>query len=96
MALPGETRVFLCHDYQAPERPHYAWETTIADERAKNIHVREGVREEDFVAMRTRRDATLDVPKLILPSVQVNIRGGRLPEPEQNGTSYLKLPLNVL
>jgi glyoxylase-like metal-dependent hydrolase (beta-lactamase superfamily II) len=95
-ALPGETRVFLCHDYQAPERPYYAWETTIAAERAKNIHVREGVAEEEFVAMRTRRDATLDMPKLILPSVQVNMRGGRLPEPEKNGTSYLKLPLNVL
>lgn len=96
MALPGEARVFLCHDYQAPERPYYAWETTIAAERAKNIHVREGVAEEEFVAMRTQRDATLDVPKLILPSVQVNMRGGRLPEPEENGTSYLKLPLNLL
>lgn len=96
MALPGEARVFLCHDYQAPARPYYAWETTIAAERAKNIHVREGVAEEEFVAMRTRRDATLDVPKLILPSVQVNMRGGRLPEPEENGTSYLKLPLNLL
>lgn len=96
MALPGTARVFLCHDYQAPERPYYAWETTIAAERAKNIHVREGVAEEEFVAMRTRRDATLDMPKLILPSVQVNMRGGRLPEPEENGTSYLKLPLNVL
>lgn len=96
MALPGATRVFLCHDYQAPERPYYAWETTIAAEQAKNIHVRDGIREEEFVAMRTRRDATLDMPKLILPSVQVNMRGGRLPEVEENGTSYLKLPLNVL
>lgn len=96
MALPGDARVFLCHDYQAPERPYYAWETTIAAEQAKNIHVRDGVREEEFVAMRTRRDATLDMPKLILPSVQVNMRGGRLPEAEENGTSYLKLPLNLL
>ena len=96
MALPGETRVFLCHDYQAPQRPHYAWETTIAAERENNIHVRDGVAEEEFVAMRTRRDATLKAPKLILPSVQINMRAGRLPEPEDNGTSYLKLPLNLL
>ena len=96
MALPDKSRVFLCHDYQAPERPYYAWETTIAAERTKNIHVRDGVREEEFVAMRTRRDATLDMPRLILPSVQINMRAGRLPEPEDNGTAYLKLPLNVL
>ncbi len=96
MKLPGETRAFLCHDYQAPGRPFYAWETTIAAERANNIHVHEGVGEEEFASMRTRRDATLAMPKLILPSVQVNMRGGRLPEPEENGTSYLKLPLNLL
>ncbi len=96
MGLPGETRVFLCHDYQAPDRPYYAWETTIAAESEKNIHVRDGIGEEEFVAMRTRRDATLDMPRLILPSVQVNMRGGRLPEAEENGTSYLKLPLNAL
>lgn len=96
MKLPGETRAFLCHDYQAPGRPFYAWETTIAAERANNIHVHEGVGEEEFASMRTRRDATLAMPKLILPSVQVNMRGGRLPEPEENGTSYLKLPLNTL
>ena len=96
MALPGETRAFLCHDYQAPERPFYAWETTVAAERAENIHVREGISENQFVAMRTKRDATLGMPRLILPSVQVNMRGGRLPEPEDNGTRYLKLPLNLL
>lgn len=96
MKLPGETRAFLCHDYQAPGRPFYAWETTIAAERANNIHVHEGVGEEEFASMRTRRDGTLAMPKLILPSVQVNMRGGRLPEPEENGTSYLKLPLNTL
>lgn len=96
MKLPSETRAFLCHDYQAPGRPFYAWETTIAAERANNIHVHEGVGEEEFASMRTRRDATLAMPKLILPSVQVNMRGGRLPEPEENGTSYLKLPLNLL
>ena len=96
MALPGETRVFLCHDYQAPERPYYAWETTVAAERAYNIHIHEGIGEDQFVAMRTKRDATLGMPRLILPSVQINIRAGRLPEPEDNGTRYLKLPLNLL
>ena len=95
-SLPGETRAFLCHDYQAPERPYFSWETTIAAERAGNIHIHDGVGEDQFVAMRTKRDSTLAMPKLILPSVQVNMRGGRLPEPEENGTAYLKLPLNVL
>lgn len=95
MTLPGETRAFLCHDYQAPERPYYAYETTISAQREKNIHVHDGVGEEEFVAMRSKRDATLKAPKLILPSVQINMRAGRLPEPEANGTSYLKLPLNL-
>ena len=97
MRLPDETRVFLCHDYKAlPNRTHFAWETTIGAERTGNVHVRDGVSEEEFVAMRTARDATLDMPNLILPSVQVNMRAGHLPEPEENGTRYLKLPLNVL
>ncbi len=96
MALPGETRVFLCHDYQAPDRKDYVWETTIAAEREANIQVHEGVSEDDFVARREARDATLAMPRLILPSVQVNIRAGNLPEPEANGVSYLKLPLNLL
>ena len=96
MGLPGDTRAFLCHDYQAPERPYYAWETTIAAEREKNIHVHDSIGEDEFVAMRTKRDATLKAPKLILPSVQVNMRAGKLPEPEGNGTSYLKIPLNLL
>ena len=97
MKLPEEARVFLCHDYKAlPERTHFVWETTIGAERKDNVHVHEGVSEEEFVAMRTARDKTLGIPQLILPSVQVNIRGGRLPEPEQNGTCYLKLPLNLL
>jgi glyoxylase-like metal-dependent hydrolase (beta-lactamase superfamily II) len=97
MQLPDETRVFLCHDYKAlPNRTHFAWETTIGAERTGNVHVHDGVSEEDFVAMRTARDATLDMPNLILPSVQVNMRAGHLPEPEENGTRYLKLPLNVL
>lgn len=95
-SLPGETRAFLCHDYQAPERPYFSWETTIAAERTGNIHVHDGVGEDQFVAMRKKRDFTLAMPKLILPSVQVNMRAGRLPEPEENGTAYLKLPLNVL
>jgi len=96
LRLPAETRMFLCHDYKAPGRDEYAWETTVEAQRASNIHVREGVSEEDFVAMRTRRDGTLPMPKLILPSIQVNMRGGHLPEPESNGTRYLKLPLDAL
>jgi glyoxylase-like metal-dependent hydrolase (beta-lactamase superfamily II) len=96
LALPGETRMFLCHDYKAEGRDEYAWETTIAAQRAGNIHVRDGVSEDEFAAMREARDKTLDMPRLILPSVQVNIRAGLLPEPEENGVSYLKLPLNLL
>ena len=96
MKLPDQSRVFLCHDYKAPNRDEYAWETTMLAERTGNVHVHEGVSEEDFVEMRTQRDATLSMPKLILPSIQVNMRGGRMPEPEDNGVSYLKLPLNQL
>ena len=97
MELPDETRVFLCHDYMAlPNRTTFAWETTMAAERTANVHVHEGVTEEAFVAMRTARDKTLDMPDLILPSVQVNMNAGHLPEPEENGTRYLKIPLNSL
>lgn len=96
MKLPDQSRVFLCHDYKAPNRDDYVWETTMLAERTGNVHVHEGVSEEDFVEMRTQRDATLSMPKLILPSIQVNMRGGRMPEPEENGVSYLKLPLNQL
>jgi len=96
MELPGETRVFLCHDYLAPGRTDYVWETTIAAEREGNIQVHQGISEDAFVTMREARDATLAMPRLILPSVQVNIRAGHLPEPEANGVSYLKLPLNLL
>jgi glyoxylase-like metal-dependent hydrolase (beta-lactamase superfamily II) len=96
MKLPDRSRVFLCHDYKAPNRDEYVWETTMLAERTGNVHVHEGVSEDDFVEMRTQRDATLSMPKLILPSIQVNMRGGRMPEPEENGVSYLKLPLNQL
>lgn len=96
MELPDETRVFLCHDYKAPNRDEYVWETTILAERTGNVHFHEGVSEDEFVEMRTQRDATLAMPKLILPSIQVNMRGGHMPEPDEDGVSYLKLPINQL
>lgn len=95
LALPPETRLFMCHDYM-PDGRAPRWETTVAAERAHNIHVHDGISEDDFVAMRTARDATLDMPVLILPSVQVNMRAGHLPPPEDNGTRYLKIPLDAL
>lgn len=94
--LPPATRLFMCHDYKAPGRNDYRWETTVAEERAANIHVRDGIDEEAFVAMRRKRDATLDMPKLILPSVQINMRAGQLPPAEDNGMRYLKIPLDAL
>jgi glyoxylase-like metal-dependent hydrolase (beta-lactamase superfamily II) len=96
LSLPGETRLFLCHDYKAPGRDSFDWETTIAAERTANVHVHEGVDEDQFVAMREARDKTLSMPRLILPSIQVNMRAGHFPEPEANGTRYLKLPLDKL
>lgn len=96
LSLPDETRLFLCHDYKAPGREEYAWETTVKQQREENVHVRDGVSEEEFVAMRTGRDKDLPMPRLIMPSVQVNIRGGRLPEPEDNGVSYIKIPVNAV
>lgn len=96
MQLPDETRVFLCHDYKAPNRDHFVWETTMLAQRTANVHLHEGVTEDEFVKMRTQRDATLDMPRLILPSIQINMRAGHLPPPEDNGLSYLKLPVNVL
>lgn len=93
--MPPETRLFMCHDYP-PAGREPAWETTVAEQRAHNIHVHDGVDEAAFVALRTRRDATLDVPVLILPAIQVNIRAGQLPPPEDDGISYLKIPLNVI
>lgn len=96
LSLPDETRVFLCHDYKAPGRDAFVWETTVAAQRSNNVHVHDGVSEDAFVEMRTKRDATLSLPNLILPSVQVNMRGGHFPPPEENGTSYLKLPVDAL
>jgi glyoxylase-like metal-dependent hydrolase (beta-lactamase superfamily II) len=95
LRLPPQTRLFMCHDYPPDDRP-VAFETTVAEQRARNIHVHDGVSEDAFVAMRTRRDATLEMPTLILPSVQVNIRAGELPPQEDNGVAYLKIPLNAL
>lgn len=94
--LPDDTRVFLCHDYKAPGRDVFAHETTVGDERRANIHVNAGSDEEAFVHMRRTRDATLSMPRLLLPAVQVNMRAGRFPPPEDNGTSYLKIPLDTL
>jgi glyoxylase-like metal-dependent hydrolase (beta-lactamase superfamily II) len=94
--LPPDTRVFVCHDYGAPGRAGFAWESTVAQERGANVHVKLGTDEDTFVLMRTRRDATLEMPALILPSVQVNIRAGHLPPPESNGVRYLKIPIDTL
>lgn len=93
--LPEDTRLFLCHDYKAPGRDDYRWETTVAEQRRESIHVRDGVSEDEFVAMREARDATLAVPKLLLPSIQVNIRAGRLPEGDANGVRFLRIPIRI-
>jgi glyoxylase-like metal-dependent hydrolase (beta-lactamase superfamily II) len=93
LTLPAETRLFMCHDYKAPGRDNYAWETTVREEREKNVHVREGVAENDFVAARTARDATLAAPRLLLPSIQVNIRAGHFPPAAANGVHYLMIPV---
>jgi glyoxylase-like metal-dependent hydrolase (beta-lactamase superfamily II) len=95
LSLPPETRLFMCHDYKAPGRDVYAWETTVAEQRARNVHIHEGVTEAEFVAMREKRDACLAAPALLLPSIQVNIRAGRLPQAESNGVRYLKIPLGL-
>ena len=95
LALPPATRLFMCHDYP-PAGREARWETTVAAQRASNIHLHDGVTEEQFVALRTGRDATLDMPTLILPAIQVNINAGKLPEPEENGVRYLKIPLDAL
>jgi len=95
LGLAPETRLFMCHDYKAPGRDHYAWETTVAAERDHNVHVGRGVAEDAFVAMRTARDATLSAPTLLLPSIQVNIRAGRFPPAEANGVRYLTIPVKL-
>ena len=95
LALPRETRLFMCHDYKAPGRDEYAWETTVGEERDHSVHIRDGVSEEEFVAMRQARDAGLAAPRLLLPSIQVNIRGGRFPPAEANGVRYLRIPVKL-
>lgn len=95
-ALPEDTRMFLCHDYKAPGRDTFEWETTVGEQKRANIHVHEGVSEDAFVKMRTARDATLAMPTLILPSVQVNMRAGHMPPADDNGTVYLKIPVDAL
>jgi glyoxylase-like metal-dependent hydrolase (beta-lactamase superfamily II) len=95
LALPDETRLFMCHDYKAPGRDHYAWETTVGAQKAGNVHVKDGVGEAEFVALRDKRDATLSAPRLLLPSIQVNIRAGRFPAAEANGVRYLLIPVKA-
>ncbi len=95
-AMSDDTRVFLCHDYKAKGRDYYAWESTIGEQKAKNIHMNTGVSRDEFVAMRTARDKTLSMPKLILPAIQVNMRAGEMPPPEDNGQIYLKIPINAV
>jgi glyoxylase-like metal-dependent hydrolase (beta-lactamase superfamily II) len=95
LSLPPETRLFMCHDYKAPGRDAFAWETTVGAERRDNKHVREGVGEEEFVAMREERDRTLATPKLLIPSIQVNMRAGRFPPPDGDGVRYLRIPVSL-
>ncbi|GAK33230.1 MBL fold hydrolase [Iodidimonas nitroreducens] len=96
LSLPPETRLFMCHDYLPSGRTEFVWETTVEAERKENLHIHDGVSEDEFVAMREARDATLAMPRLILPSVQVNMRAGHLPPPDDNGVTYLKIPVNAL
>jgi glyoxylase-like metal-dependent hydrolase (beta-lactamase superfamily II) len=96
LSLPPETRLFMCHDYLPKNRSTYVWETTVAGEREGNIHAHDGITEDEFVMMREARDATLDMPRLILPSVQVNMRAGHLPPADDNGVTYLKIPVNAV
>ncbi len=93
LSLPDETRLFLCHDYKAPGRDDYRWETSVGEQRRTSVHVHDGISEDEFVAMREARDATLAVPKLLLPAIQVNLRAGRFPKAEANGVRYLKIPV---
>ncbi len=95
LALPPATRLFMCHDYKAPGREHFAWESTVAEQRANNVHVRDGIGEDEYVAMREARDAKLAAPLLLMPSIQVNIRAGHLPPAEADGVHYLKIPVQL-
>ncbi len=96
LSLPDETKIFVGHDYKAPGRDTFAWETTVAEQKARNVHVAAGKDKGDFIKMRTKRDGELSLPKLIVPAIQVNMRAGQMPEPEENGQVYLKVPINVL
>ena len=96
LSLPDETRIFVGHDYKAPERDEFAWETTVKEQKEKNIHIKVGKSKEDFVKMRDERDKKLNMPKLIIPSLQVNMRAGNMPEPDDQGNTYLKVPVNKL
>jgi glyoxylase-like metal-dependent hydrolase (beta-lactamase superfamily II) len=96
LSLPPDTRLFMCHDYLPKGRDAYVWETTVEAQRRENVHAHDGINEDEFVAMREARDKTLDMPRLILPSVQVNMRAGHMPPPEGNGVTYLKIPVNAL
>ena len=96
LSLPPETRLFMCHDYLPEGRSEYVWQTTVAEQREANVHMHDGIGEDEFVAMREARDKTLAMPKLILPSVQVNMRAGHMPPPDDNGVTYLKIPVNAL
>lgn len=96
LALPDETRIFVCHDYKAPGRDEFAWETSVAAEKANNVHIGGGASREEFVALREGRDATLGMPKLIIPSLQVNMRAGNMPEPDESGKVFLKVPVDGL
>ncbi len=95
LSLPPQTKLFMCHDYKAPGRDHYAWETSVAEQRAKNPHIHDGVSEDEFVTMRTARDTTLSTPLLLLPAIQVNIRAGHFPPADSNGVQYLKVPVKL-
>jgi glyoxylase-like metal-dependent hydrolase (beta-lactamase superfamily II) len=96
LSLPGDTRLFMCHDYKAPGRDHYAWETTVSEQREHNVHIHAGIGEDEYVQFREGRDAELGMPALIIPSLQANIRAGDLPEPEDNGVRYFKVPIDAL
>ncbi|ARU15448.1 MBL fold metallo-hydrolase [Croceicoccus marinus] len=95
LALPDDTRLFMCHDYKAPGRDDYRWETTVGEQRQHSVHVHDGVTEDEFVTMREARDATLSAPRLLLPSIQVNIRAGRFPQAEENGVQFLRIPVKI-